>query len=128
MRMDITNRNTDNDNRNAVERGVDDRTVVSAAFAYRRLYSQTFFFCKIQYIALISRRADDGFIHETEHGAFSECSLDRIRFGKGVICRAALKAQGDLRCNLSDGRFDASFSKFLLCGQYADQIDIQILC
>ena len=64
VRVDVSYRYADYDDRNAIQRCIDYGAVVSSAFPYRCLYRDAFFCRQIECVALIARGADDGAVHE----------------------------------------------------------------
>lgn len=105
---------------------MDNGTVVAAALPDRRLGHKTALLSQIQGIALVSGSADDGFVHEAQHGSFFEGRLDCVRLSKRIVRRTALEADGDLGLYVVYGHLHAAFAYLLLGGKNTHHVHVQL--
>ena len=97
MRMDVTNRNTDDDDRNTAVGGVDWTTIGAAAGTNRFLNRDAQFSAKLQRESLETWVGHHRTVEVAQHWTFFHCGLDEVVRGEGVVCRAAFKTDCDVR-------------------------------
>ena len=124
--VDVANRNADDDDRYTAVGGVDRAAVGAAAGTNRFLNRNAKLASQLKREALEARIGDHRTVEVAQHRAFLHRGLDEVVRGEGVVRRAALKADGDVRFDNVAGDKGAALADLLLGGQNADHVNVQI--
>ena len=100
--------------------------VVAAAFAHGRLRHKAVFLRRIKRKTLEAGVAYNRFVHVAEHGAFFHNGLHGVSFAERIVCGAAFVNYCNIRPYLVHGNLAAALAYFLLRGQYAYNVHVQL--
>ena len=85
------------------------------------------FFRQAKRVSLVAWICDHSGINVTQHRSSLDSCLNHIRLNAGIICRASLKNNCDIRLNYLCCYSGTAYTNFFLCCTSANNIHIQLL-